>query len=49
MKEQKGIDVQYDSVHVDSGNVQISELMDGHADLTCLTAGECADAILPAT
>ena len=27
MKEQKGIDVQYDSVHVDSGNVQISELM----------------------
>lgn len=46
MKEQKGIDVQYDSVHVDSGNVQISELMGGHADLTCLTAGECADAIL---
>ena len=46
MKEQKGIDVQYDSVHVDSGNVQISELMGGHAALTCLTAGECADAIL---
>ena len=22
------------------------ELMGGHADLTCLTAGECADAIL---
>ncbi len=44
--EMTGVDFQYDCVHVDSGNVQISELMGGHADLTCLTAGECADAIL---
>lgn len=41
-----GTKITYDSIHVDSGSVQISELMGGHADLTCLTAGECADAIL---
>lgn len=46
LQEQTGVEFQYDSVHVDSGSVQISELMGGHADLTCLTAGECADAIL---
>lgn len=41
-----GEKVNYQSIHVDSGSVQISELMGGHADLTCLTVGECADAIL---
>lgn len=46
LQEQTGVEIQYECVHVDSGNVQISELMGGHADVTCLTAGECADAIL---
>lgn len=46
LEEKTGVTFNYESVHVDSGNVQISELMGGHADLTCLTAGECADAIL---
>ncbi|MDY3986167.1 Bug family tripartite tricarboxylate transporter substrate binding protein [Dysosmobacter sp.] len=41
-----GEKINYQSIHVDSGSVQISELMGGHADLTCLTVGECADAIL---
>lgn len=41
-----GSKINYDCIHVDSGSVQISELMGGHADVTCLTAGECADAIL---
>lgn len=41
-----GETINYDCIHVDSGSVQISELMGGHADVTCLTAGECADAIL---
>lgn len=41
-----GEKINYESIHVDSGSVQISELMGGHADLTCLTVGECADAIL---
>lgn len=46
IKEQTGVEINYECVHVDSASVQISELMGGHADVTCLTAGECADAIL---
>ena len=46
LEEATGTKINYDCIHVDSGSVQISELMGGHADLTCLTAGECADAIL---
>lgn len=46
LKEQTGVEIKYDCVHVDSSSVQISELMGGHADVTCLTAGECTDAIL---
>lgn len=41
-----GVKINYESIHVDSGSVQISGLMGGHADLTCLTVGECTDAIL---
>lgn len=46
LSEQSGVNIDYASIHCDSGSVQISELMGGHADVTCLTAGECADAIL---
>lgn len=46
LEEITGETINYDCIHVDSGSVQISELMGGHADVTCLTAGECADAIL---
>ena len=46
LSEQSGVTINYDSIHCDSGSVQISELMGGHADVTCLTVGECADAIL---
>jgi len=46
LEEATGTKINYQSIHVDSGSVQISELMGGHADLTCLTVGECADAIL---
>ena len=46
LEEATGVTINYDCIHVDSGSVQISELMGGHADLTCLTVGECADAIL---
>lgn len=46
LEEATGTTINYDCIHVDSGSVQISELMGGHADVTCLTAGECADAIL---
>lgn len=44
--EAEGFEIQYDCTHVDSGAIVVSDLMGGHADLTCLTVGECADAIL---
>lgn len=43
--EIEGFEIQYECTHVDSGSIVISDLMGGHADLTCLTIGECADAI----
>lgn len=46
LEEQTGQTIEYQAIHSDSGNMQITELMGGHADVTCLTAGECADAIL---
>lgn len=46
LSEQSGVEIKYECVHCNSGSIQISDLMGGHADLTCLTAGECADAIL---
>lgn len=46
LEKATGATIEYQSIHADSGNMQISELMGGHADVTCLTAGECADAIL---
>lgn len=46
LEKATGTAIEYQSIHADSGNMQISELMGGHADVTCLTAGECADAIL---
>ncbi len=46
LEKATGETIEYQSIHADSGNVQISELMGGHADVTCLTAGECAEAIL---
>ena len=46
VEAQLGEAIQYQSIHSDSGSTQIAELMGGHADVTCLTAGECADAIL---
>ncbi|MEA4934363.1 MAG: tripartite tricarboxylate transporter substrate binding protein [Lawsonibacter sp.] len=44
--KQTGTEIKYESIHCDSGSVQVSELMGGHADVTCLTVGECADSIL---
>ena len=46
LEEQTGVKINYESIHSNSGNIQITELMGGHADVTCLTVGECADAIL---
>ena len=46
LSEQSGVEIKYESVHCNSGNIQITELMGSHADVTCLTVGECADAIL---
>ena len=46
MEKITGEKITYNSIHLDSGSLQISELMGSHADLTCLTVGECADAIL---
>ena len=46
LSEQSGVEIKYESIHCNSGNIQITELMGGHADVTCLTVGECADAIL---
>lgn len=46
LEEQTGQTIEYQAIHSDSSNMQITELMGGHADVTCLTAGECADAIL---
>lgn len=46
LQKNYGATINYESIHVDSGNMQITELMGGHADLGCLTAGECAEAIL---
>ncbi|MEW4412900.1 tripartite tricarboxylate transporter substrate binding protein [Clostridium sp. AN503] len=46
LEKAAGVTIEYQSIHADSGNMQISELMGGHADVTCLTAGECSEAIL---
>lgn len=46
LEKATGTPIEYQSIHADSGNMQISELMGGHADVTCLTAGECSEAIL---
>lgn len=46
LEKATGATIEYQSIHADSGNMQISELMGGHADVTCLTAGECTEAIL---
>lgn len=46
LEKATGATIEYQSIHADSGNMQISELMGGHADVTCLTAGECSEAIL---
>lgn len=46
LEKATGMTIDYQSIHADSGNMQISELMGGHADVTCLTAGECSEAIL---
>ena len=46
LSEATGQEIKYESIHLDSESIQISELMGGHADLTCLTMGEVADAIL---
>lgn len=46
LEKATGTTIDYQSIHADSGNMQISELMGGHADVTCLTAGECSEAIL---
>lgn len=44
--EAQGTKINFESTHANSGSIQIAELMGGHADVTCLTVGECADAIL---
>ena len=46
LSEQSGVEIKYESMHCNSGNIQITELMGGHADVTCLTVGECSDTIL---
>jgi putative tricarboxylic transport membrane protein len=46
LEEQTGIKFNYESIHVDSGSMQIAELMGGHADLAAITVGECSAAIL---
>lgn len=33
------------AIHTDSSNMQLTQLMGGHADVSIMTAGECADAV----
>lgn len=44
-----GIEIKYEAVHVDSGNLQLTNIMGSHADISCNTASECADAIIEGT
>lgn len=39
------INLKLKAMHVDSSNMQLTQLMGGHADVSIMTAGECADAI----
>lgn len=39
------INLKLKAMHVDSSNMQLTQLMGGHADVSIMTAGECADAV----
>lgn len=45
LEKASGQKIEYNSVHEDSGAIQISELMGGHVDIATLSVGEVADAV----
>ncbi len=45
LTENYQINLKLKAMHVDSSNMQLTQLMGGHADVSIMTAGECADAV----